>query len=149
MRFVLILALTAFVASPAAFAAKPAPIPDAQQLSAMAAHAAQAKPKDRCYLYAKLIRAVSRVIGRDVRNGDEAGTSSSLKAIRSYTAAINQNVSRKAKKLVDAQVILRQTAFRLNEMRMSASLGQQTDFQTTVSQVNQVQSHMMLTVFQK
>lgn len=149
MRFVLVLAISAFVMAPLAFAGSPKSVPDTQQLSAMAARAAQAKPKDRCYLYAKLVRAVSLVIGRDVSSGDAAGTSSSLQAIRAYTVAINRDVSKKSKRLINAQVILRQTAFHLKEMMMSASLSEQTDFQSTLAQVNRTQSQMMLTVFQK
>ena len=149
MRFVLILAVAALTGSPAAFAASPEKIPDIQELTAMAAKAEQATPKDRCFLYAQLVSAMTERASQQMNAGDATDASASLKAIQQYTAKIHSDVTSNSKKLKDAQIMMRRTAFRLKELMMNASLGDQPAFETTLKQLNQVQSQMMLAVFQK
>lgn len=149
MRFVLILAVAALTGIPAAFAASPEKIPDMQELTALAAKAEQATPKERCYLYAQLVSAMTELAGQQMNAGDTTDASASLKAIQKYTAKIHGDVSSKSKKLKDAQIMMRRTAFRLKELMMDASFSEQPAFETTVKQLDQVQSQMMLAVFQK
>jgi len=148
MRFVLILAAAALTVVPA-FAANGDKILDAQELSALAARAEQATPKDRCYLYAELVSAMTELAGRQMDAGDTSDASASLKAIQNYTAKIHIDLTENSKKLKDAQIMMRRTAFRLKELMMNASLSEQPAFQSTLAQLDQVQSQMMLTVFRK
>lgn len=149
MRFVLILAVTALTGIPAAFAASPEKIPDMQELTAMATRAEQATPKDRCYLYAQLVSAMTDLAGKQMNAGDTTDASTSLKAIQDYTAKLHKDVTSNSKKLKDAQIMMRRTAFRLKELMRDASLTDQPTFETTLKQLDQVQSQMMLAVFQK
>jgi hypothetical protein len=147
MRFVMIFAMAALAGIPAASAANSSKTPDNQELTALAAKAAQATPKDRCYLYAELVSAMTERAGQQMNSGDSADTS--LKAIQEYTAKIHLDLNNNSRKLKDAQIMMRRTAFRLKELMMNASLNDQPAFETTLKQMDQVQSQMMLTVFQK
>ncbi|HTW45793.1 MAG TPA: hypothetical protein VMD58_09625 [Acidobacteriaceae bacterium] len=149
MRFVLILALTAIIGAPQAFAGNPDKYLDAQELTALAAKAEQAVPKDRCYLYARLVSAMAWKASRQLNAGDDAAATATLKAIRSYTAKIHTDITEHSKKLRDAQIMMDRASFRLKELMKSSSLDDQQAFATTLNQLNQVQSQMMLTVFQK
>lgn len=149
MRFVLILAATALSMVPAALAANTDKILNAQELTALAARAEQATPKDRCYLYAELVSAMTELAGQQMNAGDTSDASASLKAIQSYTAKIHSDMTDNSRKLKDAQIMMRRTAFRLKELMMSASLNDQPVFQSTLAQLDQVQSQMMLAVFKK
>ena len=149
MRSVLILALTTLVGIPAAFAANTDKIPDMQELTALAARAEQATPKDRCYLYAELVSAMTQLAGQQLNAGDTANASASLKAIQVYTAKIHVDLNGNSRKLKDAQIMMRRTAYRLKELMMDASLNDQPAFESTLKQLDQVQSQMMLAVFQK
>jgi hypothetical protein len=149
MRFVLILAVTALSVSPAALAANTDKIPNMQELTALAAKAEQATPKDRCYLYAELVSAMTELAGQQMNAGDSSDASASLKAIQNYTAKIHVDLTGNSRKLKDAQIMMRRTAFRLKELMMNASLNDQSTFQSTLAQLDQVQSQMMLAVFQK
>lgn len=149
MRFVLILALLAMVGVPQALAGSPDKIPDAQEMSALAAKAEQAVPKDRCYLYAKLVSAMVWKAGQQMNAGDSAAATATLKAIRKYTAKIHTDITDHSKKLKDAQIMIDRTAFRLRELMKGSSLDDQQAFASTLDQLNQVQSQMMLAVFQK
>jgi uncharacterized protein YecA (UPF0149 family) len=149
MRFVLILSLAALMGVPTAFAANPDKILDMQELTALAAKAQQATPKDRCYLYAELVSAMTELAGQQLNAGDSADASASLKAIQEYTAKIHVDMTGNSRKLKDAQIMMRRTAFRLKELMMNASLSDQPVFESTLKQLDQVQSQMMLAVFQK
>ena len=149
MRFVLVIAVAALVSLPQAFAANTDRIPDEQELTALEAKANQAMPKDQAYLYAKLVRDMADVTGKQLDAGNESGASASLKAIQRYTAKIRSEITEHSKKLKDAQILMRRTAFRLQELMHGASLNDQPAFQSTLKQMDQVQSQMMLAVFKK
>lgn len=149
MRFVLILTITALVSVPTAFASNNEQIPDQQKLAELTAKAEQAKPRDRCYLYAKLLSAMTMVAGQQLDNGDVSAASNSLKAIQKYAAKIHVDVTDHSKKLKDAQIMVRRTAFRLREIMRDGSVDEQPVLDATLKQLNQVQSQMMLAVFQK
>lgn len=149
MRFVLVVAVAAFVSLPQAFAANPDRVPDTQELTALEAKAESATPPEQCYLYAKLVRDMTNLTGQQLDNGDSSAASASLRAIQRYTAKIRVDVTDRSKKLKDAQIMMRRTAFRLQELMRDASLSEQAVFQSTLNQLNQVQSQMMLAVFKK
>jgi serine phosphatase RsbU (regulator of sigma subunit) len=148
MRFVLIFTMATLTAIPA-FAANTGKIPDTQELTALAAKAAQATPKDRCYLYAELVSGMTELASQQMNAGNSAAAANSLKAIQDYTAKIHLDLNNNSRKLKDAQIMMRHTAFRLKELMMNASLNDQQAFETTLKQMDQVQTQMMLAVFQK
>ncbi len=78
MRFVLILTLAALSSIPAAFAANPDKILDTQELTALATKAEQATPKDRCYLYAELVSAMTQLASQQLNAGKSSDASESL-----------------------------------------------------------------------
>lgn len=148
MRFVLIITIAALAAVPPAFAGASKDL-DSQQIAALATKAEQATPKDRCYLYAKVVSAMTDLAGRQMNDGSPSEVSKSLKAIQGYASRIRGDLTDHSKKLKDAQIMMRRTAFRLKELMRGGPLGEQPDFEATLNQVNQTQSQMMLAVFQK
>jgi len=151
MRFVLsfALVLVAICSAPQALAGNPDKYMDAQQMSALAAQAEQATPKDRCYLYARLVNAMAWKARQELSAGNDAAAALTLKAIRGYTVKIHAVLTGHSKKLKDAQIMMDKTAFRLKELMKSSSLDDQEAFATTLKQLNQVQSQMMMAVFQQ
>jgi galactokinase len=149
MRFVLILAVAALTGIPAAFAANTGKIPDMQELTALAVRAEQATPRDRCYLYAELVSGMTELASQQMNAGDTAEASRSLQAIQAYTAKIHVDMTDNSRKLKNAQIMMRRTAFRLKELMMDASLSEQPAFASTLKELDQVQSQMMLAVFKK
>ncbi|HTV03996.1 MAG TPA: hypothetical protein VME86_01415 [Acidobacteriaceae bacterium] len=152
MRFVLVfvlVVLVAMISAPQALAGNPDRFLDAQEINALAAKAEQATPRDRCYLYAKLVSAMAWKASQELNAGDDTAAAATLKTIRQYTAKIHADITERSKKLKDAQITMDKTAFRLKELMKSSSLDDQQAFAATLKQLNQVQSQMMLTVFQK
>lgn len=152
MRFVIAIAIAALVSLPQAFAASSDNAPseqELQELTALEAKADHATPKDQCYLYAKLVQDMADLTGRQMDAGNNSAASVSLKAIQKYTLKIRDEVTGHSKKLKDAQIMMRRTAFRLEELMRGASINDQPAFQSTLNEMNQVQSQMMLAVFKK
>lgn len=147
MRFVVILTAVALASTPAAFAGNAGKVPDMQELTALAARAAQAAPKDQCYLYAELVSDMTELAGQQLSSGTDA--TASLKTIQEYTSKIHVELTNNPRKLKDAQIMMRRTAFRLKELMTNAALSDQPSFESTLKQLDQVQAQMMLAVFQK
>ena len=152
MRFALVLSLAALTVAPAAFAAPLGlatndKILDVQEITALETRAAQATPKEQCFLYAELAHPMAELAGQQLNAGNEHDASISLKAVQKYTEKIHTNVADDAKRLKNAEILMRHTAFRLKEIMMGASLDDRPTLESTLKQLDQVQSEMMLQVF--
>jgi hypothetical protein len=90
---------------------------------------------------------VTELAGRQLIAGNDREASASLKAVQKYTEMIHMNVADDAKKLKNAEILMRHTAFRLKEIMMGASLDDRPSLESTLKQLDQVQSEMMLQVF--
>lgn len=146
MRFVLILSLAALTLTPTAFAANDKFL-DIQQMAALESRAAQAAPKEQCFLYAELAHSMAELAGQQLNAGDTEKASISLKAVQRYADKIHMNVADDAKRLKNAEILMRHTAFRLKEIMMGASLDDRPTLDATLKQLDQVQGEMMLQVF--
>jgi len=149
MRCVIAFVLAALVGLPAAFAEGSDKVPGPEELASLQTKAEQAEPREQCYLYTKLVQDMTSVTDKQLNSGDVSGAFASLKAIQHYAAKIRNVVTGKSKKLKDAQIMMRHTAFRLEELMKTGSLNEQPVFESTLRDLDQVQSQMMLAVFKK
>src|SRR5580698_4295687 len=146
MRFVSVLVLAAVTVAPAAYAANDKVL-DTHEMAALESRAAQASPKEQCFLYAELAHSMAELAGQQLVAGETQQASASLKAVQQYTQKIHMNVADDAKRLKNAEIMMRHTAFRLKEIMMGASLDDRPTLESTLKQLDQVQSEMMLQVF--
>ena len=149
MRCVLAFLLAAVIGLPAAFAEGSDKVPGPEELASLQTKAEQAEPRDQCYLYTKLVRDMTSVTDKQMNSGDVSGAFASLKAIQRYTIKIRNVITGRSKKLKDAQIMMRRSAFRLEELMKTGSLNEQPAFESTLKGLDQVQSQMMLAVFNK
>jgi len=146
MRFVLAVALATLAVAPAASAATDKVL-DSQQMTALATKAAQASPKEQCFMYAELAHSMLELASQQLSAGDTAKASTSLKAVQMYAEKIHMGVADDAHKLKSAEILMRHTAYRLKEVMMGASLEDRPTLESTLKQLDQVQNEMMLQVF--
>ncbi len=146
MRFVLALALATLAITPAASAASDKAL-DTQEIAALEIKAAQAAPKEQCFLYAQLAHSMTELASQQLSAGNIAQASASLKAVQMYAEKIHMGVADDAKKLKNAEILMRHTAYQLKELLMGASLDDRPTLESTLKQLDQVQSEMMLQVF--
>lgn len=122
---------------------------DQQSINALAAKASQAQPKERCFLYAELMHQMTEFSLRQYAAGDVQQTAILLKQIQGLAHQIHLSVAEDNKRLKNAEILMRHTAYRLNEMLHASSLEDRPLVQETLLQVSRAQSEAMLQVFRK
>ncbi len=123
--------------------------PDQQSIDALEARAAQAKPREQCFLYALLVHQMIEFSAQQYASGEIAKAAALLTQAQAITHKIQADVTVNDKKLKDAQIILRQTAFRLNELLHSSDDEDRPLMAQTLAQLNAAQNQTMMAVFQK
>jgi hypothetical protein len=148
MRPIGLLLFVALLLSPLSHASSSDTKPlDPVALSALAAKASLASPKDQCFLYAELVHQMTELAGRQLSQGEDA--SATLRAVREYTQKIHLGVAKDNKRLKNAQILMEHTAFRLNEYLHSAALDDRPVLESTLKNLNQVQNELMMQVFRR
>ncbi len=122
---------------------------DQESISALEARIPQAQPREQCFLYAELIHQMTEFSLKQYAAGDVDKANSLLKQIQSLTHKMHLSIADNDKRLKNAQILLRHTAFRLTEMLRSSSYEDRPLVQATLAQVNKAQDETMLEVFRK
>ena len=122
---------------------------DQNSINALQAKILQAQPRDQCFLYAQLVNQMTELSVHQYASGDGEKAASLLKQVQEMAHKIHLTMSEDNKRLKNAQILLRHTAFRLNEMLHNSSLEDQPLVAATLAQVNQAQDETMLQVFRK
>ena len=122
---------------------------DQQTIQALEAKVIQAQPKDQCFLYAELVHQMTEVSLRQYAAGDVDKATGMLREIQQFAHKIHLSIAGNDKRLKNAEILLRHTAFRLNEMLHSSSFQDRPLVEQTLAQVNQAESETMMQVFRK
>jgi hypothetical protein len=122
---------------------------DQDSINALQAKILQAPPRDQCFLYAQLVHEMTEFSVHQYASGDGEKAALLLKQVQEMAHKIHMTMSEDNKRLKNAQILLRHTAFRLNEMLHNSSLEDQPLVAATLAQVNQAQDETMLQVFRK
>ena len=144
----ILLILTA-LAIPAGAASLDDKIPDQQTIDALEIKANQASPRDQCFLYAELLHEMIEFSLRQYAAGDSDKATGLLKKAQDLAHKIHLAVSDDNKRLKNAEILLRHTAFRLNEMLHSSASEDRPIVQETLARVNEAQNEAMMQVFKK
>ena len=148
--FPAVLSLTLACCSLPTFASSPDDRPmDAQTIAALELRAAQASPREQCFLYAQLVHEMIEFSAHQYANGEFEQAALLLKRAQDITHKIHIAVTADDKKLKDAQILLRHTAFRLSELIHSAGTDDRPLMAETLTQLNAAQTETMLAVFKK
>ena len=146
LALLVLLSLAALPACASSFDDKPI---DQQTIDDLKAKALIAQPHDQCYLYAEIVHQMTELSLRQSAAGDQDKATALLKNIQEFTHKIHLTVPNDNKRLKDAEMLLRHTAFRLNEMLHTSSFEDRPLVQETLAQVSQAQTEAMMQVFRK
>jgi hypothetical protein len=124
-------------------------IPDQQMLDALEQRALTAQPKEQCFLYAQLVHQMVELSARQAAAGDVEKATGLLKRAGEFTHKIHMALAGNDKRLKDAQILLRHTAFRLSELLHAGSFDDRPLVEQTLAQLNRAQDEAMLQVFRK
>jgi hypothetical protein len=122
---------------------------DQDSIDALQAKVLQAQPREQCFLYAELVHEMTEFSLRQYASGDEDKANVLMKQVQELAHKIHLSMSDDNKRLKNAQILLRHTAFRLNEMLHNSSLEDRPLLAQTLAQVNKAQDEAMLQVFRK
>jgi hypothetical protein len=148
IKSALVLILTA-IAIPACAASLDDKIPDQQTIDALELRANQAQPREQCFIYAELVHQMIEYSLRQYAAGDQEKATGLLKRAQEMAHKIHLAISDDNKRLKNAEILLRHTAFRLTEMLHSSASEDRPLVQQTLLDVNQAQNDAMLQVFKK
>jgi hypothetical protein len=118
-------------------------------LAALQAKADQAQPKDKCFLYARLVNQMTERAGRQFNSGNSGQALETLKLVQEYAEKIHSGVAGDSKRLKDAELLMQRTSFRLQAIRNEASYEDLQTLEETLKELNQVQVQLMTQVFKK
>jgi hypothetical protein len=123
--------------------------PDAQSIAALEAKANQASPREQCFLYAELVHEMIEYSSEQYAAGEFEKSSETLKRVAGFAQKIHIAVANDEKRLKNAQILLRHTAFRLTELLHASSVEDKPLVQQTLAQLNSIQTETMMQVFRK
>ncbi|HUX44774.1 MAG TPA: hypothetical protein VMV57_08500 [Terracidiphilus sp.] len=109
----------------------------------------EAEPREQCFLYAQLINQMTEFSRHQYAAGNSGKANALLHQVQGLTQKLHKTVSENDKRLKKAEILLRRTAFRLNEMLHASSYPDRTLLQETLAQVNQADNDAMLQVFKR
>src|SRR5215469_12554679 len=122
---------------------------DQQSIEALQAKIVQAQPKDQCFLYAELIHQMTEFSVRQYAQGNIEKADDLLKQVQQIAHKVHLSIAGNDKRLKNAEILLRNTAFRLTEMLHSSSYEDRALVQQALNQVNQAENEAMLDVFKR
>jgi hypothetical protein len=107
-------------------------------LATLQAKADQARPRDRCFLYAKLISRITELAGQQFNSGDSEHAVETLKLVQRYAEKIHTGVADDSKKLKNSELLMQSTSFRLEHILSEASYEDRPALEVTLQQLDQV-----------
>lgn len=147
MRFAVLLALASSLAVSTPALALGDRAPDARQIAQLEARALAAPPREQPWLYAQLVHSMTDLATAQYRAGNVSEASASLLRARTYALRIHRTLLRDAKRLRQAEILIRHTAFRLRQLLMGG-VGNRATVEATMLQLNQLQAEMLHQEFQ-
>jgi hypothetical protein len=123
--------------------------PDAQSIAALEVKASQAQPREQCYIYAELVHEMIEFSSAQYAAGELEKASQTLRQVSGLARKIHIAMANDEKRLKNTQILLRHTAFRLNELLHASSEEDRPLVQQTLADLNQVQTETMMQVFRK
>ena len=122
---------------------------NADQIAALVQRAETAQPDEQCYLYAQVVSQLGNVADQQLASGDADHASQTLATIEKYSERMHQTLGPRNKKLKESEILVRETARRIDGMFHRAELEQQEMLRSTLHKLNALQSELMMNVFQK
>ena len=120
---------------------------DVTALAQMETSVAAADPRDRCFLYTKLLHDWTELAGHDLAAGDESAAEIAMQHADANAARLKVAIAKDSKRLKNAEQLLEHSAHRLTDMLRVASMDQHDAMQTVLRHVNSVHDDLLAAVF--
>ena len=118
-------------------------------IDALRTKADLAQPRDKCFLYAKLISQLTELAGNQFNAGNYEDASATVVLVRQYAEEIHLDVTGDGRRLKDAELLVQHSIFRLEGILHGAPNEDRMTLQTTLEQLGKVQAQLLTQVFKK
>ena len=135
-----------FLVLPARAAANES-IPTPEALARLEVRAAQAKPREQCFLYTELVHGLTTQAAALLAAEDTEQATATLRQIDQDTQLIQRSLARNSNRLKDAQKLLHDTTFRLGQLLHLVNGDDRATVQETLKQLNQLNDELLTQVF--
>ena len=120
---------------------------DAQGIALLESRAAQANPREQCFLYTELVHHMTEVAGKQMLDGDAEHASKTLKQVEHYANLIHLGLAKDTKRLKNAEMMMHKTTYRLAGYLHVASTEDKATLEATLKQLDTVQTELLDQVF--
>ena len=120
---------------------------DTSALTEMEAKAAQAEPRERCFLYTQLLHEWTEVAGRSLAAGDTAMTATAFQHADTNAMRLKEAINRDSKRLKNAELLMAHSVHRLSDMMRVSTLEQRDTMQAVLRHVSTVHDDLLAAVF--
>jgi hypothetical protein len=135
-----------FLALPARAAANES-IPTPEALAQLELRAAQAKPRDQCFLYTELVHGLTEQGAAQIAADDTDHATATLKQIDQDAHLIQRSLAHNSNRMKDAEKLLHDTTYRLGQLLHLVSGDDRATVQETLRQLNQLNDELLTQVF--
>jgi hypothetical protein len=122
-------------------------IPTPEALARLEVRAAQAKPREQCFLYTELVHGLTQQAAAQLAADETEQAAATLKQIDQDAQLIQRSLARNSNRLKDAQKLLHDTTFRLGQLLHLVSGDDRATVQDTLRQLNQLNDELLTQVF--
>jgi hypothetical protein len=122
-------------------------VPAPAYIEQLEQRAAQAKPREQCFLYAELVHSMTQLARKQFVDGDIEQASATLKKINQYAQLIHKSLANDTKKLKDAELLMQHTTSHLGMYIRGASSDDQMALKATLTQLDHIHDEMLTQVF--
>jgi hypothetical protein len=135
-----------FLVLPARAAANES-IPTPEALARLEVRAAQAKPREQCFLYTELVHGLTQQATAQLADDDTEQAAATLKQIDQDAHLIQRSLARNSNRLKDAELLLHDTTYRLGQLLHLVSGYDRATVQNALKQLNQLNDELLNQVF--
>jgi hypothetical protein len=140
-------ALPLALLSPIALRAADSTPIDPTTMQVLLVKAQHAGLRDQCYLYARLVHDGTEVAAQDIASGDRAEAAHMLVAVEGYAASLNLAMVENTKRLKEAEILLRESAFHLRSAMLASALEDRPAMASALKSIDAAESKTMVAVF--
>ena len=123
--------------------------PNEQSIAVLETQAAQAQPREQCYLYAQLVQQMTELSLKSYAAGQVDEANQLLTRVQGVAAKVHQTLDPNNKRMKNAEILLSTTTFRLKEMLHVIAFDDRVLVEETLAKVSNAQNAAMLQVFEK
>ncbi len=119
----------------------------ASALTELETRAAQAEPRERCFLYTELLHGWTEVAGHSFAAGDESAAVEAMQHADTDALHLKEAIGRDSKRLKNAEMIVEHSVQRLSDILRVSTREQHDTVQAVLRHVSNVHDDLLAAVF--